>query len=373
MDKKRVIQFQAFESIYNDRLQNELNKDWRFQEEFENIRIICDAEKEEYEKKRGIQRYELLGKWRKLCYLILFNKYLCHKYRNLKKAVVNIQFIEYRFLFLLPFISCISNKLILSFWGSDLLRQEDKILRRMRHLFNKADLITVETDEMEKIFLNRTNKKYKAKIQKVRFGLTSIKDIDNLDKQSIIDFKITHGIDLEKKVVAIGYNRRKEHQHIKAIQSIIEANINPRDIFIIIPWTYGPDDIEYRGEIESLLQDRYDYCFISERLTDCEVAALRVSTDIMIHVQTTDSLSASMLETLYAENEVIAGDWLPYGELLALGVTMRMAKKVEDCGRQVKLYLNMPMDEREKKKNKELVYKYSSWDTNILKWIDLYK
>ena len=373
MNKTKVVQFQYFDSIYNDKLRFELLQREDFKNNFELYNLNFYKELECFNDEKKLMDHSSLPRHQRILYWIRLNLFLYKKYKYLNRCVINIQYVGYHFIHILPFLSMISKRIILSFWGSDLLREKQKALKKMRGLFQKADYITVETNDMARFFLQHIGDHYASKIKEIRFGLSSICEIDRVQSEDVVMFRNKYQIDSKKKIVVIGYSRRKEQQHQKVIQSILLSRIDPEKIQIIIPWTYGPDDPAYRREIESLLKDRYDYTVLKEKLSDKEVAILRVISDVLVHVQTTDSLSSSMLETLYAKNEVITGAWLSYNELYNMGIKMRTINAIEDCGTCLQEFLNTPFENEVKNHNKTIIYNYSSWEKNISNWIKLYK
>jgi glycosyltransferase involved in cell wall biosynthesis len=108
-------------------------------------------------------------------------------------------------------------------------------------------------------------------------------------------------------------------------------------------------------------------------MNDREVAFLRLSSDIMIQVQNTDSFSSSMREHLYAGNVVITGDWLPYETLDKKGCFMLKVSDVDLVGEKLVYAINN-LDSLKKRcqGNPEIIWELSSWENNIDSWCNLY-
>ncbi len=370
--KTKVVQFVSFSSLYNENLQCELNKSKRFNTKFELEEINLENEMSSFEKINEIREYKKLTKFGKIIYWIRFNGFLYKKYSYLKGSVVNIQFVNSNYVFLLPFIKKIFSKVIISFWGSDLLRQEKKQYLKLRLLSNNADIISFETPEFSRIFKTKIGYKYDAKIKLARFGVSLLSEIDAITDEEIGAFLKKYKINRSKTVVAVGYNRTEAQQHIPVIDSIIKANIDRNKVFFVFPWTYGIDDNEYKKAIVSRVNDKYDYAFIEEKLSNIEVAALRCATDIMIQVQTTDVMSSSMLETLYAQNEIITGKWLPYQDIYNKGVSMNTVNDANEVGETLNNILAKRMDNEILENNKKTIKSLYAWNNSIDTWIDLY-
>lgn len=369
---KKVVQFISFESIYNTGLQKELQHCERFTEKYEIECINLEKTMHEYEIMYGIKEYSGLGKISKFIYWVGMNRYLSKKYVNLKGSILNIQFVSVLYVMMLPFLVNTFDKIILSFWGSDLLRQNRLILFLLRLLINKSDLMTFQTKDMADTFRTIMGNKYDNRIHVVRFGNYYIDGIDNAKDEDVERLINKYCINTMKKVVAVGYSRFREHQHIDAIKSIIENNVDDKEIFIVIPWTYGPDNKDYKDKIEALIKGKYEYIFLTERLPDIELVALRKVIDIQIIVETTDALNGTMLEAMYAGEEVIIGSWLSYEYLYECGINMWKVDNVSSVGEILKKVLHNPMPEDKRLHNREIVKSLYSWNNVINDWAGLY-
>lgn len=373
MKKENVVQFESFSSIYNENLQNELKKSDEFNSFFELEVINLEREKYNFEISNSYEYYNNIFKLNKIIYWLKFNKYLKIKYYYLKGSIVDIQFADIQFFYLIPFLKSTFNKIVLSFWGSDLLRLDKKQYFKLKNLIKMVDVLSFETSEFSNIFIQKIGKKHNSKMRKVRFGINLLKQIDLLSEDDISRFARQYEINQGKQVVAIGYNRGKAHQHLLAIDSIINANVDPNLIHLVIPWTYGPNDEQYKDEICRLIDGKYTYSFIDNKLTDKEIASLRKVTDIMIQVQTTDVMSSSMLETLYAKNIIITGSWLPYNDIYDAGVVMNKVDEVAEVGKMLTDVLEEHVSEDILEKNKQVIGKLYSWESCISAWIEMYK
>lgn len=369
---KKVVQFVSVTSVYNIGLQKELLQCPEFTDRFENECINLEDTMRDYEKSLGIGDYSKLSMIRKLFYWIGMNRYLLSKYGYLKKSVVDIQYVSVFYVMLLPFISATFDRIVLSFWGSDLLRQGKLILFLLRMLIRRSSAITFPTSDMADSFREKFGNRYDDRIHVIRFGNYFLDDLDASGDDEVDVFVKKYGIDTSKTVVAVGYNRFCQHRHIEAINSFIENRISCDRVFIIVPWTYGPRDDEYKERVETVLKGNYEYAFLTERLSDPELVALRKITDIQVIVQTTDGLNATMLETMYAGGEVIIGSWLQYKDIYERGINMWKVDNVKDTGAVLARVLDSPMSEEKRKFNKELIRQLYSWKEVIKDWVALY-
>lgn len=368
----KVIHLCSFRSVYNSNLQKELEKRDTYSEKHKTEVIYFDEQIESFENEIGLH-YINLNFIEKVRYWNWFNKFLFERFSfDKNRDIVNIQYVDFRYLFIIKFLRNNFRKIILSFWGSDLLRQSQTKLHLMRRLFQCADIITFETKEMAEIFQNRVGRNYYIKIKEVKFGLSILDLIDKITDNDIIRFCDQHKIDADKFIIVIGYNRIWQQQHLLVTESIKRCKLPSDKIFIIFPWTYGYDDDNYKSKIVNEVEGIYDYLFLTEKMEDYGIACLRKITDILVQVQTSDSLSATMLETLYAGKYVITGDWLPYNDIIQDGLLLNLVGDPSDVGECIRELMKNGKKKVYIEKNHQKVYALSSWDVNIEHWIELY-
>ena len=368
----KVVQFVTELGVYITGLKNSLEACSSFMSDHENVLLSEKEIMNAYKEFRGIEELSDIGLCRRLKFWLGLNRYLVKQYTNLKGAVVDVQYVSRFYVYILPFLTKTFSRIVLSFWGSDLLCQNVWDLFLLGFLVRKSHIITVPTSDMAKVLESKMGKKYREKIRVVRFGNYFLNLIDSVTDESIDLFLKKFEIDNSRKTVVVGYNRCKEQQHLSALKSIVDAGIDRKDIFIIIPWTYGDADIEYNEQVECIIRGYYDYVFLRERLNDNEVAALRKISDILIVVEQTDALNATMLETMYSDGEVMVGSWLPYDDIYCRGIKMRKVDAVSEVGGSLIEMLNCEQPAYDKKKNKELIKELYSWNNNVNDWIALY-
>lgn len=290
--------------------------------------------------------------------------------KTYKDNIINIHYLEKYFPFFNILVRFCFKKRIVTFWGSDLFCNSKKQLKKFNTIFKCATYISVATDEMRDFFLNMFPK-YKSKIKYARFGLSELDEIDKINNEDLQEFKDKwHINNNDKKIVAIGYNKLREQQHLKVINSIPIDICNK--IYVIIPWSYGFVDSEYIDEVKSALNERkLEYVLIDSFLTNQEIACLRKLVDYYIHVRETDALSGSLQEFLYAGASVICGNWLPYNILDNMGIEYLKVDSPEKSGDALSSLLHNNK-QFSKEKNSKIISKLSKWNCNIQDWIALY-
>lgn len=360
MDKKEIVYFGDPNSVYNINLMKEMEK--------KGYKVSCYSVANEIEKiyEQG-KKIKLFRKIKKF--------FLCKKFfaKFDKSCIAHIQFISFDNLFYLPFFIRRFKFFVLSFWGSDLLRQSRLRLNLMLPLFFFSKNITVETEEMKRIFVSKVPFFYKSKkICYARFGLSELNIIDNIDNASIKKFREKYKIDGNKKIVIVGYNKRKEQQHMSVVNSL--SNSLNEQIQLVFPWTYGETSFDYENQLKELLdRKKIPYIFIKDYLTDKEIGCLRLITDIFIQVQTTDSLSACMLETLYSKKIVITGKWLPYSFLDEKGIEMIKVMDPHEVGEKISFLIhNKDNFNLINNRNSQIVASFCQWSNCIEDWLLLY-
>lgn len=270
--------------------------------------------------------------------------------------------------------SFFSKKVLLSFWGSDLLRQRKSSLL-VRCAIRCSSAITLTTDEMYDRFSALYGYRYIKKIRRTKFGSNGISFISRIANKDLLYRK--YGIDKNKVLVSIGYNGFKEQQHLKVLNEIYKLSLEDRKrIHLIIRVTYGNKDKEYMNQIKRAVeQTKCTNHIFEEYLSDDEVAEITAITDVFIHAQTTDARSASMCEHLYANCVVINPSWIKYPDFennlfylkfedfdeLRLIISNNLLKKEESIYR------------KELIKNTKLVYELCAWESFAPLWRDVYE
>ena len=208
-----------------------------------------------------------------------------------------------------------------------------------------------------------------------RFGVDII---DSLLYQRNTDcsvLKENWSIPGDKIVIMLGHNGSMAHQHMEMIQAIARlSREHVNKCFFVVPMTYGVPNSAYRQRVEEALSGVTDnYLFLDRYLNTDEMAQITMITDIMIHMQTSDQLSSTMMGHLYNGNIVLAGAWLPYLDIKEKGIilfdiddfaalTIVLSTVIED----IDVY------KRKCISNQDKVYKFSSWEYCIKGWYNVY-
>ena len=269
-----------------------------------------------------------------------------------------------------------SDRIVCTFWGSDLLRVSQRHLRRFRSGLGYADVITVSTPEMRRRFLQTYGAGPGKKLRRARFGLEVLKCMDapGMDTASC---KAHFHIPQDKICITAGYNGHTAQQHLEVLKVLAGYEESVRQkLFLILPVTYGLEQ-DYREKLLEALEGLgCGYRLFEQSLEDEEIGKLRMAADIFIHAQTTDAFSASVQEYLYAGKTVFNPSWIRYRDLEKEGVWYIEYEDFTDLGRKLLQCLEPDPEgrdtERMRSANREKIRKLSSWESAAKVWRALY-
>lgn len=297
--------------------------------------------------------------------------YMMSFYKALKELgcfdYVHIHFVSHYVAIPVFLLSRRYEKIILTYWGSDLFRSSATKRLMTLPLLNRSNKISFITSEMFDRFksLSYPYRKNLKKCQVVDYGNLFFESIKTAQKNGIDNIKAKNilGFPKGKIVISIGYCWRKEMQQLKTLESILGGGFKYKDkIMFVIP-AVGIDETNKSHIVDCLERNNADY-FIQEEFWDMEqITAFRMATDIFVHAQTTDSLSAAMMEHLYAGGIVVNGEWLKYEVLEKHKVYYLQFERMI----QIPELLNKVIDNLDKyrakcKENQEIINGFASWD-----------
>jgi len=221
----------------------------------------------------------------------------------------------------------VHKKIILSFWGSDLYRNNDSYkLTTQQAAIERAKHIVVHNNEMKVIALSKFGWQYENKISTLLstdFSETLQSFIDNRKHNAsyLKAFKEKHQIPEQHCVVVVGHSAHDIDNHLFIIPQLacLDKEILKHCSFVF-PMTYGNEG-DYLTTVKKACNAAgINHIIISEFMQNEEVVALRHASEILIRLSKFDAFSLSLCETLAAGNIVIAATWLPYGNLRTFDV-----------------------------------------------------
>jgi len=265
-------------------------------------------------------------------------------------------------------------KAILTPIGSDALRVNGWARSLLQKGFDKADYVTITANSG---FAEKVIRKFsidRNKIRDLSYGSDAISEISRMKGHySKKELAQMLNIPIADYYICCGYNAHKAQNHTDMFGAIAaNAGRLPKGCMVLFPLGYGGGEA-VRKELEQVnMHYGLDMVYIMDYLSPDKVAALRLITDLFIHIQDTDAHSFTMREFLLADTQVINGRWLSYPELEQFGVPYYECENKDtlkdilasffkgelpliDCPEDLKKYLQK-----------------SSWDNVVLHWTNFY-
>lgn len=214
-------------------------------------------------------------------------------------------------------------RIVLCYIGSDLLRVSKPKLLLGKWGISKMKNVVFTSHNLKDVFDDAYGSSYKGKGYVIDFGMSHLDNIDNLEISIDECRKKYLGESNNTKIlVALGYNARDAQQVDKVLGKLKELHESIKEkIKLLIPMQYGECSDQYQSSVYALAnQIGIESEIITEYYTGDQVAVFAKATDIFINSQTTDSLSAAVVEHLYAGTVMLSASWLPYEYLDNLGV-----------------------------------------------------
>lgn len=224
-------------------------------------------------------------------------------------------------------------KTLLSPFGSEVLRINNRQKRHLRGAFEKATYVaTRENSSFSDVLIN-TYGVDKSKFVSFGAGSETISYIKKIKcKQSRIQMSSELGIPVSNYNICCGYNAQKAQRHKDIIQALaINRDSLPLGYQILVPLTYGDSKKQIYEELKMLSEElSLNIVFLRDYMSAEKVAFLRLITDLFIHVQTTDAANASLQEFLLAGATCINGKWLSYPYLESEGYPYYLCDSISD-------------------------------------------
>jgi len=290
--------------------------------------------------------------------------------------VMQLLWIEREWVYFRHLIRNRTKKLNLNVGGSDFYRAGMSELEHKRSLIEAADNITAETPGTIGSFIDYYGLAVNEKMGLLPFGIEVLDFINRNRNTSIINMKKRFKVPEDKIIVTCGHNANGIHQHLKIIDALVQMPEEIKEkIICIFPMTYPEEQIAYIDKVRSKLANSgLEYIILTDFMDFQSMAEYALISDIMIHVQTTDQLSSTMLEEMYAGSVVIAGSWLPYQSLHEMGIYFLDVDEVADITNTVAdAVMNINEYKQRCEGNPEIIWNHSSWDSLAPKWHKLWE
>jgi hypothetical protein len=283
------------------------------------------------------------------------------------------------FHFLTPWACIVSRLLrprtagtVLTVWGSDFYRS----LGWKRAIFGRVlgsfDIINFGNPKTS-IAFSQAFPKTEKRLRVCSFGIGKLDLIDSVAKsETTAQIRSVMGIPPEAVVVYCGYNGIPAQNHVKIIEaaSRLSPSIQSRCVFVF-PMSYGGTE-SYRAEVkQKLAEATFTHRIIESFNSDTDVARWRLTANILVTIQKTDQLSATVQEHLYCGAVLVAGDWLPY-ELLAQWNAPMIRTSIESLPGALEAAIRRVGSHSADAGLKDKILSSSGWLSAIGRWESLY-
>ncbi len=310
---------------------------------------------------------------------LFLNFYKIFRYfrnQNSHYDVCNIHFLDPRYFFFKKRIFKLCNQLVVSVYGSDfyLFKKYDFF---QKPFYKTAARITFANDKTRSSFDDYYNNKFSHKLNICRFGLSLLPLIKDVQKDTLYKEKALSHFSFpdNKIIITIGYHSNPITQQVPIINELLKiSNELKTNIFVVLPMAYGGFK-ENINKVDNLMKSSgISYCIIRDFLNIEDLLKLRIASDIMINLPTTDQLSATLCEYLFTKNWVITGAWLPYETIDQTGVHYHRIQGIDELSSQLTNVLEHFSDYQQlAEQNPDRIWHFSSWSHNITSWIEVYK
>lgn len=299
-------------------------------------------------------------------------------YRRVKKVkktdLICVHFVD----FLSAVFACLikrRSKLIFVYWGSDLLRASKKILFLIKPFLKFADYIIFLTNSLfKKYSLEYGMPRYNYDI--IDFGVSALSNIKYIKLSNDYKDKVKSFFQfpLNKLCVAIGYNGIPQQQHDSVVNVLMSL---PDDIkkrlHLVFHFFTNQDKTDYSNKLITLLEkSQISYSFLINFFDVETTAKLRSAVDVFVNSQTTDALSASLVEYLYAGAIVLNPVWLDYPELEKSNIFYITYNKFEDINTIfTRIFEDCSLYYKYAKNNADTIFSMYSWECLRKKWLEV--
>ncbi|MBR1514739.1 MAG: hypothetical protein IJ622_10675 [Bacteroidales bacterium] len=232
---------------------------------------------------------------------------------------VNIHYPTPRVHHAIFWIKRMTKNVIVTPWGSDVLRVEkESLIKKLKKIYNAATCVFVDPEsQLGKEVVAKFECDPK-KILPICWGLEFVDFIkESRPVETVEESKARFGLE-DRYVVTCGYNSRLAQRHEAIVDAVAKVKEDlPENLTLLFPFTYGrlPWTGYDRWILDKCSQYEIKGAVISEFLNNKDMYLLRNATDMFVHVQTTDAASACVMQYILCNKKIVHGSWMKYNEL----------------------------------------------------------
>ncbi len=288
--------------------------------------------------------------------------------------IINIHYVNPYYLLFLPLFKWKAASLVLNLYGTDFYLARRKTRWAQYFIFKATDQFLFSNPQMAKDFILEFPA-FSEKVSICSFGLKLLPKIHTFGNAKD-SAKRKFQFPTEKIIISCGHSAHIRERHIDIIKQLTKLpDSQKRKIFLVFPFTYNVTP-EFIHTISDAMKDsNISYHIISDFLEEDEIAAFRVACDVLISVPSSDQMTASMLETLYAGGVVITGTWLPYSfldENRTSYIKISTLNELPETLDKVIHTLSSGKSVIQAHRNKSIIERHFSWEYCRKNWLTLF-
>ncbi|MFT3788479.1 MAG: hypothetical protein QM770_20295 [Tepidisphaeraceae bacterium] len=268
-------------------------------------------------------------------------------------------------------------KVVLSIWGSDLLRVAGEYeYGRQLAALKRADVITVQSLELRETLLAKFGRELKPKVHLATFGTARL---PLLAKRSSDDalraFRRTFEIPEAEFTVVVGHAATPFDHHVPILEALATLPEEwKRRLALVLPMAYGGNESYATSVRDALASMGIRGVQLRSMLSDDQIVLLRHASDVFVYLPESDALSGSVQEALFAGNAVISGSWLPYYSRLRRGGVPIADVEAFDELPAVLVHVLSSLDEwRVGEAGRKVIRSLCDWSQCVDAWVDAYR
>lgn len=209
-------------------------------------------------------------------------------------------------------------KLIITFWGTDILKPPAKEVEQQRKTLPYADKITVTVENSKNVFIDRFGHGYDDKLVIAHFASGALPKIKEFSETTTkAECRKAFGIPNGKRCLVCGYNADHDQRQDICLEEIGKLPQEIKDtLYCIVPMQYGRTDTAYIDRVKLTAQKcGCEYEILEEYVPFERNATMCLATDIYLNLRVSDAFSNAMKEQIVSGSLMIQGEWMKYIEL----------------------------------------------------------
>ena len=232
---------------------------------------------------------------------------------------VNIHYPTPRIRHAIPWIKRMTSHVIITPWGSDVLRVEkESSIKELKKIYDAATCVMVDPQsQLGKEVVGKFGCD-PQKILPISWGLEYVDFINESKPAETVEAsKARFGLE-GRYVITCGYNSRLSQRHEDIIEAVAKVKDSlPENLTLLFPFTYGklPKKGYDKWILEQCERNGLKGRVVDEFLSYRDMYMLRNATDMFVHVQTTDAASSCVMQYILCNKKIVHGSWMKYNDL----------------------------------------------------------